>query len=103
MIYPDSGNLMNAAVTEGKDVLDDIETGRGHLAAFHLKETVPGKFREIPYGTGHVNFEAIIQKSYEMGVRRYTAEFWYVGQENWMQTIADSHSFLCKKFADAGL
>jgi L-ribulose-5-phosphate 3-epimerase len=103
MVYPDSGNLTNAAIAEGKDVLDDIEAGRGHLAAFHLKETVPGKFREIPYGMGHVNFEAIIQKSYELGVRRYTAEFWYVGQENWTQAIADSHVFLRERFVDAGL
>jgi len=28
----------------------------GHIAAMHLKETLPGKFREIPYGTGHVDF-----------------------------------------------
>jgi L-ribulose-5-phosphate 3-epimerase len=103
MVYPDSGNLTNAAVAEGKNVLDDIEAGRGHLAAFHLKETLPGKFREIPYGTGHVNFNAIIRKSYELGVRRYTAEFWYVGQENWKQAIADSHSFLCRRFSDVGL
>ena len=98
MVYPDSGNLTNAAVAAGKNVLDDIEIGRGHIAAFHLKETVPGKFREIPYGTGHVDFEAIIQKAYSMGVRRYMAEFWYVGQENWLQSIQDANAFLRGKF-----
>lgn len=98
MVYPDSGNITNAAVAEGNSVLDDIETGRGHIAAFHLKETVPGKFREIPYGTGHVDFQSIIRKAYSMGVRRYMAEFWYVGQEDWRRTITEANEFLRNKF-----
>ena len=55
-VYPDLGNITNAAVSYGKDVLDDLETGRGRIIAMHLKETVPGKFREIPFCTGHVDF-----------------------------------------------
>lgn len=98
MIYPDSGNLTNAAVARGVSVLDDIETGRGHIAAFHLKETVPGKFREVPYGTGHVDFKSIIRKTYSMGVRRYMAEFWYVGQQDWQKTIVEANNFLRDKF-----
>lgn len=94
MVYPDSGNITNAAVSAGKNVLDDIETGRGHIAAFHLKETVPGKFREIPYGTGHVDFGAIIKKAWDMGVRRYMAEFWYTGQKDWERDIQSANDFL---------
>ncbi len=30
-VYPDVGNLTNAAKTYGTSVLDDLETGRGHL------------------------------------------------------------------------
>ena len=82
-VYPDIGNITNAAVSYGTDVLEDLEKGKGHLAAMHLKETVPGKFREIPFGTGHVNFEAAIQKAWELGVRKYVTEFWYTGNENW--------------------
>ena len=69
----------NAAVLYGTDVLEDLETGRGRLTSMHLKETVPGKFREIPYGTGHVDFEAGIKKAWELGVRRYVTELWYTG------------------------
>lgn len=36
-VYPDLGNVTNAAVTYGTDVEEDLETGRGHLAAMHLK------------------------------------------------------------------
>ena len=86
-VYPDSGNITNAAVSYGTDVLDDLKSGAGHLAAVHLKETVPGKFREIPYGTGHVNFEEIVHTSWELGVRRYVTEFWDVGHENWEEDL----------------
>lgn len=98
MVYPDSGNITNSALDAGQDVLTDIETGRGWLAAMHLKETVPGKFREIPYGTGHVDFKAIIQRTYAMGVRRYTGEFWHVGQPDWQAELQKSHDFLRAQF-----
>ena len=87
-VYPDTGNIKNASVTYGTDVLADLETGRGHLVAVHLKETVPGKFREIPFGTGHVDFKAMIEKSWELGVRRYVTEFWYTGNEQWRDDLS---------------
>ena len=96
-VYPDIGNITNGT----DDVLGDIETGRGHIAAAHLKETVPGKFREIPYGTGQVDFPAAIKKLYEQGVRRYVAEFWYCGEENWKEIVAGNRKFLDEQFEKA--
>ena len=89
-VYPDLGNITNAAVEYSTDVVDDLETGRGHLVAMHLKETVPGKFREIVFGTGHVDFEKGIEKAWSLGVRRYVTEMWYVGQDDWKQDINDA-------------
>ena len=86
-VYPDSGNLTNAAKTYGTSVLDDLETGRGHIVALHLKETVPGKFREIPFLTGHVDFEAVIAKAWELGIRRFVTEMWDVGSPAWKEDI----------------
>lgn len=82
-VYPDLGNITNAAVAYGTSVTDDLETGRGRIVALHLKETVPGKFREIPLGIGHVDFEGGILKAWELGVRRYVTEFWYTGNPEW--------------------
>ncbi len=93
-VYPDLGNITNAAVSYGTDVLQDLETGRGHLCAMHLKETVPGKFREIPFGTGHVNFEAGIHKAWELGVRKFVTEFWYVGNEKWRDDLAFANQMM---------
>lgn len=86
-VYPDSGNLTNAAKTYGTDVLEDLEAGRGHIVALHLKETIPGHFREIPFLTGHVDFRAVIAKAWSMGVRRYVTEMWDVGSESWKEDI----------------
>mgnify|MGYP000220064753 CR=1 FL=1 len=60
-IYPDIGNLKNASLLYGTSVNDDLKKGKGHLFAAHLKETVPGKYREIPFGTGHTEFKENIR------------------------------------------
>ena len=86
-VYPDSGNLTNAAVSYRINVLDDLESGRDHIVALHLKETVPGKFREIPFLTGHVDFPAVIAKAWDLGVRRYVTEMWDVGKPTWKEDI----------------
>ncbi len=91
-VYPDSGNLTNAAVTYGTDVADDLEKGRGHIFALHLKETVPGKFREIPFLTGHVDFEKVIAKAWGLGIRRYVTEMWDVGSPDWKEDILFANS-----------
>lgn len=90
-VYPDVGNLTNAAKTYGTDVLEDMEKGRGHLMAMHLKETVPGKFREIPFLTGHVDFPAVIRKGWELGVRRFVTEMWDTGKPEWKEDIKFAH------------
>lgn len=95
-VYPDSGNLTNVAKTYGTDVLEDLETGRGHIVALHLKETVPGKFREIPFLTGHVDFPAVIAKAWAMGVRRYVTEMWDVGSPDWKKDIQFANRSMSK-------
>ena len=96
-VYPDSGNLTNAAVSSGGSVLDDLYSGRGHIMALHLKETVPGVFREVPFLTGHVDFPAVIQKAWNMGIRRYVTEMWYIGNDD---TWQDDIRFACAKMSE---
>ena len=90
-VYPDSGNINNASLTYGTDVLEDLRSCAGHVVAMHLKETVPGKFRDMMYGEGQVDFPAMIDTAWEIGVRRFVTEFWYLGKEDWK---ADLH-FAC--------
>lgn len=90
-VYPDCGNITNAAVSEGKDVLGDVDTGKGHMAAMHLKETKPGLFRDMLYGQGHVKFDKMIDRAWQYGIRKYVTEFWYLGSENWKQDLIESN------------
>jgi L-ribulose-5-phosphate 3-epimerase UlaE len=47
--------LIDALTAVGKFV--KVTAANVHISALHLKETVSGKFREVPYCTGHVNFK----------------------------------------------
>lgn len=87
-IYPDVGNLTNAAKMYGRDEKEDLMSGGSHLIAVHLKETRPGVFRDMHFGEGHVNFEKVIKTSWDLGVRRYVTEFWYKGESKWMDELA---------------
>jgi L-ribulose-5-phosphate 3-epimerase len=101
-VYPDLGNITNAALQYGMSVSADLQSARGHMAALHLKESLPGKFREIPYGTGHVNFEEGIQTVREMGVNLFVGEFWHVGNADWADQLAFANNFLRTKFQKIG-
>lgn len=98
-VYPDIGNITNAADTYKTDVLEDLYIGKGHLVAMHLKETVPGKFREIPYGTGHVDFKSAIHTAWELGIRKFVTEFWYTGSADWEQDLRSAGEMF-KKILD---
>lgn len=90
-VYPDIGNLTNAAKTYGTDVLEDLGRGEGHIFAMHLKETVPGVFREVPFGMGHVDFGAAVKAARRMGIFRFVTEFWYTGDPEWKAELSSVH------------
>lgn len=94
-VYPDIGNITNASKLYNTDVLEDLKTGEGHLVAIHLKETVVGKYREIPFGTGHVDFEKAIQTALDLGVRKFVTELWHT-DDNWLENLKQAHNMMYK-------
>lgn len=94
-VYPDTGNLTNASKIYKTDPILDLKSGSGHIVALHLKETIPGHYREIPFGTGHVDFKAMTDCAWDMGIRRYVTEMWYVGQEDWKEDILKARTMMC--------
>lgn len=96
-VYPDIGNLKNASLLYGVDVDEDLMCGKGHIFASHLKETVPGKYREIPFGTGHTEFVKNIKTLKRLGVRMFVGEFWYVNNEDWEDVVKNAGVFLRDK------
>lgn len=97
-VYPDIGNLKNAAVLYGTDVVEDLKSGRGHIFAAHLKETNPGIYRDMTFGSGgHTEYERCIKELWSQGVRMYTGEFWYKGSETYEADICAAAKFLREK------
>ena len=93
-VYPDIGNLKNAAVLYGNDLLADIQSGSGHIFAAHLKETRPGIYRDMNFGTVHTEYHDCIKLLWDMGVRIYTGEFWHDGKSNAETVISYAAAFL---------
>ncbi len=101
-VYPDIGNLKNAAVLYGTDVTEDLKTGTGHIAAAHLKETKPGVYRDMNFGTGgHTEYDRCLDVLLRMGVRIFTGEFWYQKGQDYEKVIRDSSEFLRDKIDSA--
>ncbi len=57
-LYPDIGNLTE----QGLSVNDELEIGRGHIVAVHVKDVIKGQVRRIPFGKGIVDFVVAFQK-----------------------------------------
>ncbi|MGI5888173.1 MAG: L-ribulose-5-phosphate 3-epimerase [Oscillospiraceae bacterium] len=101
-VYPDIGNLENAAELYGHDVVDDLTEADGSIFAMHLKETKPGKYRDMNFGDGgHTEYERCIKAGLSMGVRLFTGEFWYHEGEDYLKNIKHANSFLRQKIEKA--
>ena len=102
-VYPDIGNLKNAAVKYGGDVNIDLALGKGHILAAHLKETKVGLYRDMLFGQsdGHTEYEKNLKELVSQGVRLFTGEFWYHGEENYLDTIKNASAFLRDKIENA--
>jgi L-ribulose-5-phosphate 3-epimerase len=61
--YTDLGNLIYAGV----DVVSQLEYVKGHIAALHVKDTLPGQLRYVSPGEGKVPFVDAFEKLAEMG------------------------------------
>lgn len=101
-VYPDIGNLKNAAVLYHHDVVDDLLLGKGHIFAVHLKETKPGVYRDMNFGIGgHTEYVRCVKAALEMGARIFTGEFWYQKGQDYKKVISDSNRFLREKIEEA--
>ena len=96
-IYPDLGNLTNAAAKYHSSLAQDLACGKGHIAAMHLKETLPGQYREVPFGAGHVDFQTYTRQVQDMGVSLFVTEFWHKGEADWAEKLAEARAFIAEK------
>jgi len=72
-LYADIGNLAYA----GHDVAAELALGKGHIAAVHVKDTLPGQLRYVPLGEGAVPFVDAFSRLAEIGFQGPVAlELW---------------------------
>ena len=88
-IYPDIGNVTNGT----NQVADDLRCGVGHIVAAHLKETLPGVFRNLQFGEGRVDFCSCVRLLKEMNVGMFVTEFWYDGNSEPLEYLKRNRNF----------
>ncbi|QNM06680.1 L-ribulose-5-phosphate 3-epimerase [Qiania dongpingensis] len=84
-IYPDLGNLSQFS----SDPESELELGIAETVAIHVKETEPGVFKNVPFGSGTVQFEKLFKKLHGLGYAgRFMVEMW--ADNNYRQTVEEA-------------
>lgn len=96
-VYPDIGNVTNACGGDAALAAADLRAGKGKLAATHLKETMPGKYRDMRFGEGYVDFDACIDAAFDAGARMFVTEFWHLGAVDWEADLRHALDFMRPK------
>ena len=100
--YPDLGNL--SAWTEN-DVAEDIEKHIDLITHIHLKDTLavtadyPGKFKNVPFGTGIVDFDGLFHLLTNLGYDGcFTIEMWSEDDAEPLERIKEAQNFFAPLF-----
>lgn len=104
-VYPDLGNL----TAWGNDVEAELEKGFSRIVAVHVKDTLavtpdfPGKFKDVPFGTGCVDFIKAFKKLKSLGYTGpFLIEMWSEKAENPMEEVMKAKNWVLEKLSDAG-
>lgn len=105
--YPDLGNI---SAWPENDISYDIEDYVQNIAAIHLKDTLPvtptseGKFKEVPFGTGCVDFEGCLRMLTRLNYSgSYTIEMWTGTSDNAIAEIKQVKKFFDDIFEKVGI
>lgn len=99
-VYPDIGNLS----AWGRDIGAELEAGRGHIVAVHVKDTVPGEFRRVPFGQGQVPFVAAFRKLAAMKYRGpVLIEMWTDDAADSAGIVAAARRWVGERMLEGGL
>ncbi len=95
--YADIGNLIYAGMSR-QEMLDELETARGHIAALHVKDTLPGQLRYVKPGEGGVPFVEAFAKIAEIGYQGpVVLELWTEKFPNALDLVKEGFNFIKEK------
>lgn len=99
-LYPDIDNLS----AWDNDVQMELQAGSGHIVAVHVKDTQPGKFKNVPFGTGVVEFERCFATLKESGYcGPYLIEMWSETAADPIMEVKAARDWVKQRMANAGL
>ncbi|MRT13040.1 L-ribulose-5-phosphate 3-epimerase [Enterobacteriaceae bacterium RIT711] len=99
-LYPDIGNLS----AWDNDVQMELEAGRGHIVAVHVKDTKPGVFKNVPFGSGVVAFEDCFATLKRSGYRGpYLIEMWSEKAVDPIAEVIAARDWVLSRMETAGL
>lgn len=95
--YADIGNLTFAR----QDTLSELDAARGHIAALHVKDTLPGQLRYVTPGEGEVPFVEAFTKLAEMGFQSpVVLELWTENFPDALARVQAGAAFIKHKMAE---
>ena len=104
--YPDVGNI---SAWPENNLGYDLEIGIENIAAVHVKDTVnvsadfPGKFKEVPWGEGDVNFLSAFKTLKRLGYKgSFMLEMWSEIEDNPKVAIEKAQQFIYPILEEAG-
>ncbi|GKX60952.1 L-ribulose-5-phosphate 3-epimerase [Leminorella grimontii] len=99
-LYPDIGNLS----AWDNDVQMELKAGSGHIVAVHIKDTRPGVFKNVSFGTGVVDFERCFTTLKDCGYcGPYLIEMWSESADDPIKEVKDARDWVKRRMANAGL
>ncbi len=105
-VYPDVGNLS----AWNNDVIAELGAGFTQIVALHLKDTHAvttdhqGTFKEVPFGSGCVDFPRIFSKLKELAYAGpFLIEMWTERSEDPQKEIRDARQWIFQRMREGGL
>jgi len=95
--YTDLGNLIFAGV----DVVSQLDYVKGHIAALHVKDTLPGQLRYVSPGKGKVPFVDAFEKLAGMGFQApVVLELWTEEFSNALELVKNAGIYIREKMKE---
>lgn len=103
-VYPDIGNVSAWNV----DVEKELKLGIDKISAIHLKDTLavaegfPGKFKEVPFGTGCVDFVAAFRILKKLNYRgSFMIEQWSEKAKDPLAEVKKTRAWIMERMREA--
>jgi L-ribulose-5-phosphate 3-epimerase len=99
-----SRDRYRAGLSHELSVSDELELARGHIVGVHVKDTIPGEPRRVPFGQGVTPFEAAFRKLAEMNFNGpVLLEMWNDDSPDSLKIVEQARIWVEERMVEGGL